>query len=89
VALEVLGAVRLMQGNRAEHQAVVQKLAELGVALSARRSLQNRTAQNTTLVAPAHTGMQAALVGARSGFAMVEQARNDCRIPLHQPSRLK
>ena len=64
MALEVLGAVRLMQGNRAEHQAIIQKLAELGATVSARRSLPARTTQNTTLVAPAQSGMQVAPVGA-------------------------
>lgn len=64
VALEVLGAVRLMQGNRTEHQAIIQKLSELGVTVKARRALAAGTVTPIrALLAGAQTSLQAPLLG--------------------------
>ena len=64
-ALEVLGAVRLMQGNRTEHQAIIQKLAELGVTVKPRSALQTPLATRPrTDAASAPFAMPPAFVGA-------------------------
>lgn len=63
-ALEVLGAVRLIQGNRSEHQAIIQKLAELGVTVKSRSAIQTPASRPRSDAASAPFAMAPAFIGA-------------------------